>query len=87
MLLQNYCQLADSYLSERKFKVLHEGVYSTFKSISAGVLQCLGPLLYLLYIADIPIPKDTVLGTFTDDTVIMTKDATQSKALEKLQVA
>jgi len=65
--------------------VSHEG--ALFKQILAGVPHgsVSGPLLYLIYIADIPIP--TVLGTFADDTIIMATDAAQPIAIEKLQIA
>lgn len=63
--------------------------FLAFKPIFAGVPQgsVLGPLLYLLYTADIPTTKDTIIGTFADDTVIMAKDDCQSKAIEKVQIA
>ena len=85
----NYCQLLESYLVERKLRVTHQGVYSTFKPISAGVPQgsVSEPLLYILYTVDISTSKDTALGTFADDVIIITKHAIQSKAIEKLQVS
>ena len=47
----------------------------------------LGPFLYLLFTADIPTTEDTFIGTFADDTVIMSTDESQPKAVEKLQRA
>lgn len=89
MLPHNYCQLLESYLSGRKFRVAHDGAFSAFYPIAAGVPQgsVIGPLLYLLYTADIPTTEKTVLGTFADDTVIMATDTSQVKATESLQVA
>lgn len=85
----NYCQLLSSYLSERTFRVVHQEALSSFYPISAGVPQgsVLGPLLFLLYTADIPSTENTFLGTFADDTVVMTTDSNQEKATERLQIA
>ncbi|KAF7286812.1 hypothetical protein GWI33_003869 [Rhynchophorus ferrugineus] len=86
---RNYCQLLESYLFERQFRVSHEMAFSRFKTISAGVPQgnVLGPLLYLLYTADIPTTKDILLGTFANDTIITAKDISLPRAIEKVKVA
>lgn len=85
----NYCQLLASYLSDRKFRVIDQGTYSSFYPIKAGVPQgsVLAPFLYLLYTADIPVPRNSFIGTFADDTVIMATNKTQSTAVNKLQDA
>lgn len=89
MLPQNYCQLLESYLSDRKFRISHEGAYTGFYSIQAGVPQgsVLGPFLYLLYTADIPTSNNTFIGAFADDTVIMATNESQQNAVENLQHA
>ena len=86
---ENYCRLLTSYLPLRTFGVAHEDSLSSFYPITAGVPQgsVLGPLLYLLYTADIPTTENTVLDMFADDTVIMATDTVQEKATGKLQIA
>ena len=89
ILPRNYCKLMESYLSDRKFRVIHGEACSEVYSTQAGVPQgsVLGPFLYLLFTADIPTTEDTFIGTFADDTVIMSTDESQLKAVEKLQRA
>lgn len=89
MLPQNYCQLLESYLSGRQFRVIHEEACSDFYPTLAGVPQgsVLGPLLYLLYTADIPTTNKTFIGTFADDTIIMSVDNSQPRAVKNLQQA
>lgn len=89
LLPANYCQLLESYLSDRKFRVKDQETYSSFYPILAGVPQgsVMAPLLYLIYTADIPVTNDSFIGTFADDTAIMATDIYQPKAVEKLQNA
>lgn len=89
LLPSNFCQLLESYISERTFRVKHEEACSNFYPIKAGVPQgsVLGPLLYVLYTADIPTTTGTTIGTFADDTVIMAKSESQDEAVEHLQRA
>lgn len=86
---QNYCQLLESYLSDRKFRVIYEEECSDFHPTLAGVPQgsVLGPFLYVLYTSDIPTTDQTFIGTFADDTAIMSVDESQPRAVEKLQQA
>ena len=62
-----------SYLTDRKQYVFYNGESSELKPISCGVPQgsVLGPLLFLIYINDLPnIPKDLKFFLFADDTNI-----------------
>ena len=71
----DYYLIYKSYLSDRHFQIKHGEAYSTINHINKGVPQgsTFGPLLYLLYTADIPITPTTHIGTFADDTVIMSR--------------
>jgi hypothetical protein len=45
----------------------------------------LGPLLYLIFTADIPTRNDTVIATFADDTAIMASNENPQTASQSLQ--
>ena len=63
--------------------------FSELRPIQSGVPQCsiLGPLLYLLYTYDIPVNENCVVGTFADDTVIMSIDRNIESSTQNLQTA
>ena len=63
----------ESYLSNRKFFVLLEGVFSEEGLLTCGVPQgsILGPLLFLIYINDLPQAlSETAANLYADDTCI-----------------
>lgn len=78
-----------SYLSGRSFLVAHEGALSCTFQILSGVPQgsILGPLLYLIYTHDIPLPtSDSLyLATFADDSAILSVDENPDNASTALQ--
>ena len=67
-----YLGLIDSFLSERFQRVLLNGLASKWSQIKAGVPQgsVLGPLLFLVYINDLPEGLTSNVKLFADDTSI-----------------
>ena len=72
-----------SYLSNRWQYVEINGVSSTLKKLTCGVPQgsCLGPLLFLIYINDLPNSSKLKFHLFADDTHIYH----ESSSLKKLE--
>lgn len=68
----SYIKLLNSYLSNRKYQVSIKDSLSNIRNIQSGVPQgsILGPLLYIIYTADIPKDKNTKLYLYADDTAI-----------------
>ena len=62
-----------SYLSNRKFMVNLENSFSEVSNISCGVPQgsILGPLLFLIYVNDMPMPVKCNLFLYADDTCLV----------------
>ena len=66
----NALQLAESFLHDRRQTVVLNGQSSSWLSIRAGVPQgsVLGPLLFLIYINDLPQGLNSEVKLFADDT-------------------
>jgi hypothetical protein len=62
-----------SYLINQHCYVKHEDSYSELKLIKAGVPQesVMGPVLYLLYINDVPTTSNSAMATFAEDVAVM----------------
>ena len=87
MLPDEYCVLINSYLTDRKFQVSHANALSNWEDIKAGVPQgsVLGPLLYSIYVGDIPVNEDAVIAMYADDTAVLTVSKNHLSSLENLQ--
>ena len=83
----NYYMFIKSYISSRHFYVKQEDEVSSLYEISARVTKgsVLGPLLYLLFTADLPSTNTIIIGTFTDNTAILSVDEDPVKATTNLQ--
>lgn len=80
-------KIITSYLTDRKFKVKHQEEQSELFPILAGVPQgsVLGPVLYILYTADLPIAEEIMAATFADDTAFLSSNANANTASRILQ--
>jgi hypothetical protein len=85
----NIYNILQSYLHNRYFLIRYREAYTTLHSVSSGVPQGsgLGPLLYLLYTADLPVTPKTETATFADDTAVLALHANPEIDKHLLQTA
>lgn len=71
---QTLWKLIDSFVRGREFIVYVNGSKSKKKEMAAGLAQgtVLNPLLYTIFMSDIPIPSNVELAMFADDIAIYT---------------
>jgi hypothetical protein len=76
-----------SYITDREFRVRINQAVSINYAIKSGMPQgsVVGPLLYILYTADLPTNENTTTVTFTDDTVILATHTDPAQATSILQ--
>jgi hypothetical protein len=82
-----YFHILKSYINGREFtRRINDSITNNF-AIKSGVPEgsVLGPLLYLLYTANLPVNANTTMGTFTDDTVILSANKDPAIATFTLQ--
>ena len=82
----SFYHILKNYLQNRKQKVVLNGQSSCWRNINAGVLQgsVLGPLLFLIYINDLPENLVSVSKLFADDTCIFSTVSNIKKSSEDL---
>jgi hypothetical protein len=70
-----------SFLSNKQYSVRINDSVSNLKFISSGVPQGskLGPILFNLFVSDIPQSPQTHIAHFVDDTTIFTNHATSKQ--------
>lgn len=82
-----YYTLLKSYLESRHFMVKFNDEVSNLNIIKSGVPQgsVLGPVLYTLFTADLPISENTHVATFADDSVFIAVHQIPTVASKHLQ--
>ena len=70
----------DSFLTNRRQQVRANGELSEFRPVKSGVPQgsILGPVLFTLYVNDIPSELETLISMYADDTKIYTAIISES---------
>ena len=84
----NMYKILQSYLTNRYFRTKYREAYSSLRPILTGVPQgsILGPLLYLIYPADLPTLENSTTATFADDTAILTVHEDPTMVARRLQM-
>ena len=69
-ILRNLLKLLQSFLSDTQQRVVFNGQHSKWAPVQANVLQgsMLGPLLFLIYVNDLPENLEPLAKLFPDDT-------------------
>ena len=78
----------ESYLSERKQRVLANNTFSPYLPVTQGVPQgsVLGPLFYIIYANDVArVIKNCSVAMYADDTVLYTANTDFTVSLAKMQ--
>ncbi|CAG4969687.1 unnamed protein product [Colias eurytheme] len=87
MLPHSFLHIIKSYLYKRCFEVKFHEVTSELYEIKSGVPQgsILGPILYIIYTADLPTSDNTIVATYADDTALLSTHSNPIIASDHLQ--
>uniref|UniRef100_A0A2A4IUM2 Reverse transcriptase domain-containing protein n=1 Tax=Heliothis virescens TaxID=7102 RepID=A0A2A4IUM2_HELVI len=87
MLPHCFYGIMNSYVTKRSFEVRYKSETSKMYAINSGVPQgsILGPILYLIFTADLPTNDKVVTATYADDTAIMSVNENAQTASQNLQ--
>lgn len=82
-------QLIASYLNGRKVRIKLSGTRSTERILTAGVPQgsLLSPILYCIFVSDVPRTEGTQLAMYADDVCIYSRSWSPEVAADRLQTA
>lgn len=82
-------QLVASYLTGRKARIKLNGTRSRERILTAGVPQgsLLSPILYCIFVSDLPRTEGTQLAMYADDVCIYSRSWSPEVAARRLQVA
>jgi hypothetical protein len=84
----NMYRILQSYLTNRYFRTKYREAYTSLRQILAEIPQgsVLGPLLYLIYTADLPTLANSTTTTFADDTANLTVHEDPTMVAHRLQM-
>ena len=87
LLPNNFHLVLSNYLLQRQYIVKQNEATTGLNDIRSRVPQgsVLGPMLYLLYTADLPINENVIISTFADDTAILMSHKNTHAASRELQ--
>lgn len=84
------CRILASFLEGRKFRAKYgNNTYSEMRRLDCGVPQgsVLSPILYAIFVSDMPKPKDVELALYADDTAILSSSRQVEVIGKRLQAA
>lgn len=83
-----FYHILKSFLNNRLYYVKVNREFSQIYNVEAGVPQgsVLGPVLYTIFTADMPIAENVLVATYADDTAILASSASPTTASNNVQI-